>query len=121
MPTISTINTTEKTANLYRVVSNRAQHVDVIDLDGLDYEYAHVLASIQMVDSQGALVTGSGTFTFEVYTSVCQYPENPPERTIDASSPDTISWSGGTQRVRIVGSGLSGFDAWNVCIEARPQ
>jgi hypothetical protein len=91
-----------------------------IDLSDLDDTPAHWFCSVQMFDVGGVqVVGGAGTFAVLVGTWVNGALEAPPTATINASAPETIDWSGPTNRVQIILTGAITGVTWRIRLDAK--
>lgn len=89
---------------------------DTITITGLTSEMAHNFLGVQFfADSAGAApaTPGAGTIAVSVETeNTTPVFEDPPDPAIDATAPDTLTWSGNTKSVKLIPTGITTATHW---------
>lgn len=100
------------------VTSGDAPIADTIELEGLSLNEPHTFLGCQFLDGNGDLLESgtSGTVAVKVKTKLTRRWEDPTTTSIDASAPETISWSGPTEGVQCTPSSLAGATSWRIVI-----
>jgi hypothetical protein len=93
-----------------------------IELDGNFAAMSHVFLGVQMYDEAagaGSLILDStGSFAITVQTVQTKSYEAPTVATIDATAPVTISWAGGTFKIKVIPDSLTDTVSWKVVATA---
>lgn len=90
-----------------------------ITLDGNFAAMSHVFLGVQMFDvSEDLILDSTGSFAVTVQTVETKSYEAPPTASIDATAPATISWSGGTFKIKVEPTGLTDTVTWKVVATA---
>ena len=120
MAVITGVNTTGNIDLVLSSVSDLADPVaDMVEIL-VPSTTTHYFVGVQMFNSSGDLISGasSGTFTVSVKTTNTELFEAPPDPTIDATSPTTLSIAGNIKEMRVVPSSVAGNDitTWRVFV-----
>lgn len=115
MATITGFDTSSLINFRTKYVSDAATASDTVTLSGLQEELPHCFLGVQMFNANGTLVLASaGSFAVTVKTLNTEQFEDPPDPTIDATAPTTVSWDGNTVGVSVTPTGVADVVTWKV-------
>jgi hypothetical protein len=106
---------------LEQVVSAAANKTTTIEitLGGNFAAMSHVFLGVQMFDVSGVpILDSTGTFAVTVQTVETKAYEAPTVAEIAADAPTTISWAGGTFKIKVVPDSLTDTVTWQVVATA---
>lgn len=100
-----------------RVTSGAAGLTDSVELTGLEGGLTHCFLGVKMFDVSGdPVVATAGTFTVKVRTVNTGQWEDPPVKTIDATAPETISFAGNIDGVKVTVAALATVTTWRAVL-----